>query len=44
MLKDIISLYKGTNEVAPIAEGIKNVNSSSMLDCNCVDGNCTNCN
>lgn len=45
MLQDIMNLYKGTNEVAPIAKGIQSMNtSSSMLDCNCVDANCTNCN
>ena len=44
---DMLSLYKGTNMVAPIAKGIKGKFSNSDLDCDCVDcdesADCTNC-
>ena len=42
MLKEIMKLYKGTEKVAPVAEGI-NRSNNGMLDCNCVDGDCCNC-
>ena len=42
MLKKMLALYKGTNKIAPVAEGIKTY-SKGMLDSNCVDGDCSNC-
>ncbi len=42
MLKQLLSLYKGTDEVAPIAEGLKTFDAT-IGDCNCVDGDCCNC-
>jgi hypothetical protein len=42
MLNELMSLYKGTNMTAPIAEGLKTFNVA-MGDCNCVDGDCSNC-
>lgn len=42
MLKEIIALYKGTNVVAPIADGLKTLNVA-VGDCDCVDGDCSNC-
>lgn len=49
-LNNILSLYKGTNIVAPLTKGLRGIASmaNSMLDCNCVDcgadANCSNCN
>ena len=46
-LAEILELYKGTNEVAPIAKGLHGKFTNSDLDCNCVDcgsdSNCINC-
>lgn len=45
MLETVMDLYRGTEDVAPIAEGVcYYTNNSADLDCNCVSGNCTNCN
>ncbi len=44
MLERVMDLYRGTDEVAPIAEGVRNYpKKSADIDCNCVDGDCTNC-
>lgn len=44
MLERVMDLYRGTDEVAPIAEGVRSYpKKSADIDCNCVDGNCTNC-
>ena len=43
MLKKILELCKGTKVVTPIATDMKKIKTDAMLDCNCVDGNCTNC-
>lgn len=47
MLEKILDFYKGTNIIAPVANGVKGKFSNTMLDCDCVDcGNssdCSNC-
>ena len=40
MLKELLELYKGTSEIAPNANGLRPENTV-MLDCNCVDGDCS---
>lgn len=46
-LLNILNLYLGTTEVAPVAKGIKGHFSNSMVDCDCVDcgdsADCSNC-
>lgn len=42
MLNQILDLYKGTENVGPVADGI-NISNNGMLDCNCVDDDCCNC-
>lgn len=39
MLKELLTLYNGTTEIAPIANGAK-AQTLEMLDCNCVDSDC----
>ncbi len=39
MLKELLDMYKGTNQSAPSANGLRPENST-MLDCNCVDSDC----
>ena len=42
MLNELLSLYQGTYETAPVAEGLKTYDAA-IGDCNCVDGDCCNC-
>ncbi len=48
-LTNILSLYKGTNILAPKTSGLRGISTmaNSMLDCNCIDcgadANCVNC-
>lgn len=41
MLNDLLALYQGTNEIAPVAKGLKTYDATG--DCDCVDGDCCNC-
>lgn len=43
MLKELLSLYQGTDVVEPVAEGLKVSGIVEMGDCDCVDGDCCNC-
>lgn len=48
-LLEILSLYQGTDILAPATLGLKGISTmaNSMLDCNCIDcdndANCINC-
>lgn len=47
MLLELLELYKGTERVAPVAQGLNGKFSDACLDCNCIDcgsdSDCSNC-
>lgn len=40
-LLELIKLFKGTTQVAPIAKGLSSTFKNNMLDCDCVNGDCS---
>lgn len=40
-LMELIEEYRGTSQLAPVAHGIKSGIKNIMLDCDCVDSDCS---